>query len=116
MVHGTADQPMRIELSAERPQFAAAAVAQDGLRDAKRTAETGHDAADRGDFYWRSRVADQVNLAIADAALHRNPAAIDRNLGALPFHRLHVLVFEKTRQTFGSVVAFTDDAQRGALW
>src|SRR5580693_832503 len=116
MMHGTADQPMGIELSAERPQFAAASVAQDGLRDAQRTAKTCHDAAYRSDFYLRSRVADQVDLAIADAAFHRNPAAIDGNLGALPFHRLHVLAFEKTRKTFGSVVAFADDAQRGALW
>ena len=86
-------------------QFAAAAVAQDGLRDAERPAKTGHDATDSGDLHLRRRVADQIDIAIADAALHRHPAAIDRNAGALPFHRLHVFFFQKTRQALGGVAA-----------
>src|ERR1700751_3593019 len=114
MVHGAADQPMRIQLTAKHLQFAASAVAQNGLCNAKRAAKTGDDAADGRDLYLRGRVPDQIDLAIADAALHWDPAAIDRNLGALPFQRLHMFLFEKTREALGGVVSFADDAQRGA--
>ena len=73
MMQGAADEPVGAELAAERGQFVVAAAMQNGLGDGQRAAKAGDDAADGGDFYLGGGVADEENVAIADAFADGNP-------------------------------------------
>ena len=89
---------------------------QDGLGDGQRTAKTGDDAADGGDFYLGGGVADEKNIAVANALLDGNPLFVDGNARALPFERLEIFVFEEAFEAaLGVAAVHADDAQRAAL-
>src|SRR6266852_2650381 len=109
MMHRAPDQPVGVQFAPEHGQLAAIIILQDGLCDTESASKASDDAADCGYLYLRRCIAHQVHLAIADAPPDRHPAAVNRDACALPFERLHVLLFEKARQAAGGVGAVLPD-------
>src|SRR5207245_8055908 len=70
-VEGSADQQVQIEFAAQRAQFAAVPAVQDGLGNAKRSTETGHNSTHGCDLNLAGRLTPQVNLPCADLPLGR---------------------------------------------
>ncbi len=106
-----------LKLAAQRGQFVVAAAMQNGLGDGEGAAKTGDDAADGRDFDLGGGVADEKNIAIADAFLDGYPFAVDGNARALPFERLEIFLFEEAFQAaLGVAALLADDAQSAALW
>ena len=96
-----------LNFPAQRAKLLAAAIVQDGLCDAQGPAESGDDASHGGNFDLRSGVADEIHVAIADAAAHRNPFAVDRDARALPFERLEILFFKEALEAALCVAALS---------
>src|SRR5262249_26263913 len=109
MMHGAADEPVRVELAAKGDQLAAGTFAQDGLNDTQSTSKTCDDSAYGGNFYLSGGVADQIHVAVADLALDGNPAAVFRNSCALPFERLHAFALKEAFHALGSVTPVDAD-------
>src|SRR5215469_5196205 len=115
IVERAAQEKMKIKLAAKATKFAAGAAIQDGFGDAERTAKTGDDAADGGDFDLRGSIADQIDEALAHAATDWNPPFVGRNTGALKFERFEAAPFEKIFQVAARVGAgFADQAEGAA--
>src|SRR5258708_40110344 len=116
MVQGFSDQPVGIEFAAQRAKLGIFAGTEQGIGNPLRTAKTGNDSADGGDFYLRGGIANQKYFAVADLAFDRNPFAVNRDAGALPLDRLHILLFQEVFDVFLSLLtaAFADNAQRAA--
>src|SRR2546425_10773476 len=82
-VEGSADQQVQIEFAAQRAQFAAVPVVQDGLGNAERSTETGHNSTHGCDLNLAGRITHQVNLPCADLPLGRDPPGVYRDARAL---------------------------------
>src|SRR5271167_5077635 len=114
MMQRAANQPMRPQLTSQSGQFLASALPQDGLPDAKRSAQSRHDAANGRHFHLRRRIPNQIYLAISDASADGHPASIYGNARPLPFQRLHLFFFKKPRKTFLGVLAVFANNSEGA--
>ena len=51
--------------------------------------------ADGRYFHLRGSIADEIHRAAADAAMHRDPALVNRNARALKFERLEIFLHQK---------------------
>src|SRR5579863_3053343 len=107
---------MRTQFAAQSRKLSFSSLLQDGLANSERPSQAGDDATDRGHFDLRCCIADEVNVAVAYAPLHRNPAAINRDTRTLPIQRIELFFFEKALETFLGVAAvFADDSQSAAV-
>lgn len=116
MVEGAADEPVGAEFTAQGEEFGATAGLQNGLGDAEGAAEAGDDAAHGRDFDLGGGVADEINMAVADALSNGDPLAIDGNARALPLEGLEMFFFKEAFEAaLGVASLFADHAKSGAF-
>ena len=107
---------MKIELAAQGTQLAAYTAIENRFGHAQRASETGDGAPDGRYFHLRGSIADEIHRAAADAAMHRDPALVNRNARALKFERLEIFLHQKIFQMLSRFrTRDADDAERADL-
>src|SRR5712691_9370488 len=82
-VERLADQQVQVEFATQRAQFAAVPAVQDGLGNAERSTEAGHNSTHGCDLNLAGRITHQVNLPRADLPLDRDPPGVYRDARGL---------------------------------
>src|SRR5271170_4389711 len=99
---------MKVQFPAQSSQLTGPTI-QNLLSNSERAAESGDDAAHRGDFHLPGCVAHQINGSFAHRPVNRNPTFINGNTRRLKSDRVELSLFEKFLQVMARFRASLTD-------